>query len=64
MAVFAAFIHMAFSYFQVDVCRSLMKELATNFGLESEDASMIEAGVLSRAGKTEEAVKILMKEVI
>ncbi len=45
---------------QVDVCRSLVKELADNFGIEAEDRDMITAGVLSRAGKTSEAVRVLL----
>jgi signal recognition particle subunit SRP72 len=45
---------------QVDVCRSLVQELADTFGVESNDRDMITAGVLSRAGKTKEAVKVLL----
>ncbi len=44
----------------MDLCRSLIQELATKFGLDSEDQAFIESGVLSRAGKTQEAVDILL----
>lgn len=47
-------------FFQVELCRSLIKELSAKFGLESEDKAMIEAGVLSRCGKTKEAVEVLL----
>jgi signal recognition particle subunit SRP72 len=46
---------------QVDLCRSLVKEMADKFGIEAEDRDMIEAGVLSRAGRTREAVDILLR---
>lgn len=47
---------------QVDLTRTLLKELASKFGLDGEDEEMILAGALSRAGKTEEAVEILLKK--
>ena len=37
-----------------------MKELSSKFGIEAEDKAMIEAGVLSRSGKTQEAVQALL----
>jgi len=46
---------------QVDLCRSLVKELADVFGVGTEDRDLITAGVLSRAGKADEAVAILLR---
>lgn len=46
---------------QVDLCRALVKELADVFGVGAEDRDLITAGVLSRAGKTDEAVAILLR---
>ena len=46
---------------QVDVCRQLIKELGDNFApADAEDAGMIESGVLARAGKTADAVQLLV----
>ena len=44
----------------MELCRSLIGELSSKFGLEKEDKSMIEAGVLSRSGKTKDAVQVLL----
>ncbi len=38
----------------------MIGELSSKFGLEKEDKSMIEAGVLSRSGKTKDAVQVLL----
>ncbi len=45
---------------QVDLCRTLIKEVSAKFGLEKEDKALIEAGVLARSGKTKEAVTALL----
>lgn len=46
---------------QVDLCRNLIDEMAQKFHVDKEDRALIEAGALSRAGKTNDAVQVLMK---
>ena len=49
---------------QVDLCKNLVKELANQFGnnqYDEEEREMILAGVLSRSGKVQDAVEILLK---
>ena len=46
---------------QIDLCRSLVKELADVFGVGAEERDLITAGVLSRAGKADEAVATLLR---
>jgi signal recognition particle subunit SRP72 len=47
---------------QVDVCKSLITELAQNFDTYNQDEQdLILAGVLSRSGKVSEAVELLLK---
>merc|ERR1712066_712262 len=45
---------------QVELCRALLKELADAYNIKAEDRDLITAGVLSRAGRTNEAVSILV----
>lgn len=48
---------------QVDLCKNLVKELNASFSehYDQNDLDLIIAGVLSRSGKTEEAVDLLKK---
>jgi signal recognition particle subunit SRP72 len=47
---------------QVDLCKSLITELAKNFdNYNQEEQDLILAGVLSRSGKVSEAVELLLK---
>ena len=45
---------------QVDLCKTLSDTLQENGTISSEEMVKINAGVLSRAGKTKEAVKVLL----
>ncbi|XP_040564730.1 signal recognition particle subunit SRP72 [Lepeophtheirus salmonis] len=46
---------------QIEACKVLIEELDNNFGLKNDDEKdLILAGVLSRSGKYDEAIKILM----
>jgi hypothetical protein len=46
---------------QVDLCRSLITDLTNKFpDVSKEDKDLILAGVLSRVGKVDEAVELLL----
>ena len=46
---------------QIDLCKALVKELTDAFDVGAEERDLITAGVLSRAGKTDEAVATLLR---
>ena len=46
---------------QVDLCKSLANALHENDTISNEEVIKINAGVLSRAGKTNEAVDVLLE---
>ncbi len=46
---------------QVDLCRTLLKELKDKFNFDAGEADLIEAGVLSRAGKVKEAIEVILR---
>ncbi len=46
---------------QVDLCKTLIKDLVAKFpDVSKDDQDLILAGVLSRCGKAEEAVQLLL----
>ena len=49
---------------QVDLCKNLVNELANNFAnhYDDNDRELILAGVLSRSGKVQDAVDLLLKK--